>query len=142
LKVSRNFKDSFKNQLLKETGYWTSANNTQTWSPANQAPPFKSMTGWTGLDRDPIGKEQQELPHDGEMPLNLPFPLGNIIEYLADAYMAITKTEISIKTCIDQNIVVVGEKEILLRKQLLEIQKLKANIQNISAQIEKLTLNI
>jgi len=141
-KNNKGFSKHFKKQLLKERGYWTSTQIAQTWAPGHTAPAHKSMTGWIGGDNEPLGRGEQELPRDGDIPTNLPFPLGNITEELADAYMSITKTEINIQTCIDQNIVVVGEKELLLRKQLQAVKKLKEDIRNIAANIERLTLNI
>ena len=141
MKPTKNFKDGFQ-KTLTESGFWTSNNIAQTWNPNVASPPYKGMTGSTGNGLGNMSREEQNLPNDGDIPTNLPFPLGNITEYLANVYIELLKAETSIKTCIDQNVVVTGERRSLLQNQLKAINEVKVQIKEISKNIERLSLNV
>jgi len=142
MKPTKKFKDSFQ-QTLNETGFWTSQQGSaQTWNPSISSPPYKGMTGAAGYGTQNLLSDEQELTKDCDISVNLPFPLGNINEYLANIYIDLSKTETSIKSCIEQNAVVTGEKRKFLEAQLKEIRDIKVQIKEVSKNIEKLSLNV
>lgn len=118
----------------------TSKNSFKTWSPGS--PPFRGMTGSPGgLNTIDIAQESEEFAKEAGK--NRLFPLEQIDEHLAEAYINMHNTEVKLKSCIKYNTVLTNnpEKKVLLDHLLKKTEAVKLMIKGIAEDLDRITLS-
>lgn len=119
---------------------YTQTAGAKTWSPGS--PPFRGMTGSPGgLNTKDLGEESEEFAKQAGK--NYPFPIDLIFDHLVDAYISLDNAKAQLNTASKYNKVLTNEKEkkVLLDHQIEKIEQIRMMIQNISRDIDRLTLS-
>jgi hypothetical protein len=123
-------------------GNWTSPVMGQTWSAATNASPYRAMSGPVGgISGSSTTTVDPRNTYEPDIPINLAWPLSNLNEYLANAYLSICQSESLIKACLSENPALQDAKSESLAKQLTEVQNIKKKLLGISKNIENFSLN-
>lgn len=132
---SKTFQDHFK-EVIEEgaplIGY-PSTTGGATWSPSSNKSTYAYNKGaeWIAQAEDDAGKA----------PKRIPFPLETVNERLADAFASLESVATQLSQAISINPVLSELQKDFLEQQLQAVKKMGLSIQEMMANVERVTLD-
>ncbi len=112
----------------------------KTWAP--KSPAHRASTADPeGYNIKDIGDEEHMFKH--QAPRKLPFPLENINEFIAQAYIQLSNAELQLKTCEQYNTVIKGnkDKKVLLNHLHKKMTAIKIMLKKIAEDLDKIAFS-
>jgi len=130
-------------EAIVENNYGFGAGQQQTGSKPwlQKSPGWRGRTGdATGIDIQNIAAESEEFAKEaGNVKM---FPLDQVAETLAEAYICLSNAEVQLQSCVDYNKVLTQEPEkmLVLDHCVKKVAAIKAMIKNVTVDFDRLTL--